>query len=177
MYLVVSEEALLSGRLRTSAREAFRVLKPCGGVLFVGQPATAEGVAQHLSDETLTDWMASGGMKDYELMRKRGLWVKLVRGALQGAGSWTHQYGDPGNIASSDDQLVKCPLGVLWYGEPGANKFPDRGDRNTAPLSINGRVFVQGVDLIEGKDLVMCFDAYNGLMYWEREIPGARPLF
>jgi len=25
----------------------------------------------------------------------------------------------------------------------------------------------------EDKELVMCFDAYNGLMYWEREIPGA----
>ncbi len=34
--LIVSEEALVTGRLEASAREAIRVLKPCGGVLFVG---------------------------------------------------------------------------------------------------------------------------------------------
>lgn len=172
--LVVSEEAVVSGQLRAPAKEAFRVLKPCGGVLLMGQPAGLAGATRRIDEETLRKWMAATGPEeDYELTRKDGTWVKLVRGPLTGAGDWTHQYGDPGNTASSDDQLVKCPLGVLWYGEPGANKFPSRHDRNAAPLSINGRVFMAGVNMQEGKHLVMCFDAYNGVMYWEREIPQA----
>jgi len=172
--LVVSEEAIVSGQLPASAEEVFRVLKPCGGVLFIGQPSPAAKIAQPLNEERLRKWLASGGIdKNWELIRRRGTWAKLVRGPLEGAGCWTHQYGDPGNTASSNDQLVKCPLGVLWYGDPGANKVPSRHLRNVAPLSINGRVFLQGVNMREDKELVMCFDAYNGVMYWQREIPGA----
>jgi len=182
--LVVSDEALVLGQLPASAKEALRVLKPCGGVLFIGQPPQAQGAGASPNEEGLAKWMASTGLgENIELIRRRGIWAKLVRGPLEGAGSWTHQYGDAGNTASSDDRLVKCPLGVLWYGEPGANRFPSRHLRNVAPLSINGRVFVQGADLTgqpgtnpSGKHLVMCFDAYNGVRYWQREIPGARRL-
>lgn len=147
--LIVSEEAVLRGKPPITTKEVWRVLKPCGGVLLVDRPAA----------------------------------VKLVRGPLQGAGSWTHQYGDAGNTGTSRDQLVKGPLGVLWYGEPGPGKAAPRHSRSVAPLSINGRVFKQGVKLTKtigkmyspnhGTELLMCFDAYNGVMHWEREIPGA----
>ncbi len=174
--LVVCDEAIASGRLRASAQEAYRVLKPCGGVLYIGQP-TGAYPWRRLSEKRLENWLhAADTEESFKVTSNRGTWAKLVRASLPGAGRWTHQYGNPGNTASSDDQVVKAPLGVLWYGEPGANKFPNRHDRNVAPLSINGRVFAQGVNLKEGKDLVMCFDAYNGVMYWEREIPGARRL-
>jgi hypothetical protein len=43
--------------------------------------------------------------------------ASLVReGAASGAGVWTHQYGNISNTIKSDDQLVKLPLGVLWFG-------------------------------------------------------------
>lgn len=161
--LIVSEEVLLSGRL-TAPATVLRMLKPCGGVVMIGEPQGAG----RLNASRLRQWLKASGVEGRpEVIRRNGTWVKLVRGALEGAGSWTHQYGEPGNTASSTDRLVKCPLGVLWYGAPGPGKVPSRHARNVAPLSINGRVYLQGINRI------MCFDAYNGLMYWEREIKGA----
>ena len=105
--------------------------------------------------------------EDAQVQTQNGAWATYVRGPLPGAGKWTHQHGDPGNTASSEDTFVKCPLEVLWYGKPGPSKVPSRHARNAAPLTINGRVYLQGINRI------MCFDAYNGFLYWEREIKGA----
>ncbi len=43
----------------------------------------------------------------------------------------------------------------------------ERHAQAAGPLSINGRLFVQG------QNVVMGYDAYNGLKLWEREIRGA----
>ena len=45
--------------------------------------------------------------------------------------------------------------------------MPSRHASNSSPLSIGGRMFVQG------ENVVMAYDAYNGLKLWERKIPGA----
>lgn len=162
--LVVSEEALVSGKLTASAEEAYRMLKPCGGVMLMGQPA---GAPNRLSEAALQSWVKSGNLKGCTITARQGVWARLDRGPIEGAGQWTHQYGDAGNTASSADTALECPLELLWYGEPGPDKVPSRHARNVAPLSIGGRVYLQGINRI------MCFDAYNGVMYWEREIQGA----
>ena len=100
-----------------------------------------------------------------------------MRGALPGAGSWTHQYAEPGNTTCSDDELVRCPLGVLWFGSPGPTRMAERHRRAAAPLGINGRLFILGegeADRIgAGENSIMAYDAYNGLKLWERRIRGA----
>ena len=37
-------------------------------------------------------------------------------GKLPGSSTWTHIYGNLANTIKSDDQLVKLPLGLLWFG-------------------------------------------------------------
>ncbi|MBU0608565.1 MAG: PQQ-binding-like beta-propeller repeat protein [Armatimonadetes bacterium] len=160
--LIVSEETLTTGELPTSQADITRHLKPCGGVLCLGQPGKAK-----VTRAALTGCISGDEMGKPKVSTTGGLWATWTRGPLPGAGQWTHQYGDPGNTASSADTALKCPLGVLWYGEPGPDKVPSRHAGNAAPLTINGRVYLQGINRI------MCFDAYNGLPYWERELPGA----
>jgi len=92
---------------------------------------------------------------------------KIVRGGLEGAGGWRGQYADAQNTACSEDKLVKGPLGVLWYGEPGPKRMVDRHDRGASPVSMDGRLFIQG------KEVIMAYDAYNGTRLWQRDIPGA----
>ncbi|MCD6351189.1 MAG: PQQ-binding-like beta-propeller repeat protein, partial [Armatimonadetes bacterium] len=162
--LIVSEEALHSGRVSLSASEAYRMLKPCGGIMLIGAPRGGPG---KLTATALRRWAAQGKLRGAEIVRKQGQWLKLARGPLPGAGAWTHQYAEPGNTACSDDIGVHAPLGVLWYGDPGPATVPSRHARNVAPLSIGGRVYLQGINRI------MCFDAFNGQMYWDREIQGA----
>jgi len=153
-----------SPRTEKAARELLRVVKPCGGVLMVG-PTGASGAVE--------SWRGAGKMETLESLRSPdgAAWRRLVRGRLSGAADWTHQYGNAGNTGSSADQAVAFPLRVLWYGDPGADKVTDRHRNNPAPLSLNGRVFLQGWDFTRNQHTLMCFDAYNGLMYWQRDMP------
>jgi outer membrane protein assembly factor BamB len=100
--------------------------------------------------------------------RKNGLaWRTFRRPGLEGAGGWTQQYGNPQNTACSSDELAKGPLGVLWFGEPGPQAMVERHAKAQSPLSMNGRLFIQG------EEVIMAVDAYNGTALWERRIPGA----
>lgn len=91
------------------------------------------------------------------------------RGALEGAGSWTHQFGNSGNTACSDDTIIKGPLGVLWFSSVGPDKMPGEKSRNPAPLYVGGRVYYRGQH-----SLLRCVDAYNGRIIWEARAPSFR---
>jgi len=86
-----------------------------------------------------------------------------TRGPLEGAGSWTHQYCDPANTNCSTDELVRGPLGMLWFSD---NDFemPSRHGRGPAPLYHRGRIFVEGLHGLRA------IDAYNGHVLWEFRI-------
>ncbi len=97
---------------------------------------------------------------------------RFVRPALEGAGSWTHMYGDAGQTANSHDQLLSGKTGdtieVQWFGLPGPDAMIDRLGRNQGPLSYRGRLFTQG------NNRLIVQDSYNGRILWSLEIPGLR---
>ena len=165
--LIVSDDLLVSGRPEGSPKELWRTLKPCGGVLYLGQESGAVSGENRLDPARLREWLAQAGGEKAEVSEEGGVWARLRRGPLEGAGQWTHHYADAGNTACSGDSLVKCPLDLLWYGPPGPDKVVNRHSQPTPPLSLDGRFFVQGYNL------VMAYDAYNGTFLWEREVPGA----
>ncbi len=88
-----------------------------------------------------------------------------VRGPLGGAGNWTHQYCDPANTNCSTDTLARRPLGMLWFTDFDF-QMPSRHGRGHAPLVLDGRLFVQGLDALR------CVDAYNGRTLWQYPLPG-----
>ena len=166
--LTVSESLLHTGDLPEITDELVHKIKPCGGVVCLGWPANAPGPAQQLDAAKLRQWMDELGLGECRVDETGGLWATLERGKLPGAGEWTHQYAEPGNSTCGNDKLVKCPMRVLWYGDPGPDKMLSRHQRGTGPLSVNGRL------LMQGNEWVMCYDAYNGLKYWEHKVPGAK---
>lgn len=91
---------------------------------------------------------------------------------LPGAGQWTHQYGDAANSSNSRDTLGGAggtgDMMVQWLGRPGGNFGIDRNPRMPAPLSVNGRLFHQGMNKL------VAVDMYNGSILWLHEIPGLR---
>lgn len=180
--LIVSDDMLISGHIPGSpeerkrmAREICRVLKPCGGVVYMGQPekVAALWAGRRLKAEELREWLYAAkitdlpGFNGFQILENAGVWVKIDRSSLPGAGGWTQQYANPGNTACSDDRLVRYPLDILWFGEPGPTRMLSRHAGGIAPLSINGRFFV------EGENVIMAYDAYNGTKLWERNIEGA----
>ncbi len=149
--LVVDEAALAGAPPSVTAAEAFRVTKPCGGIAFI--KATADEL-RALEQQGAT-W------------RRHGEMARITRGPIPGSRDWTHNYATPANTYSSEDPHVKGPFGVLWYGEPGPRKRIERHAAAPLPLVVNGTFFTIGYDL------VIAYDAYNGVPYWERKIPGA----
>ena len=94
---------------------------------------------------------------------KPGSMEKQIRGKLPGAGDWTHIYSNPANTINSNDELVKGPLGMLWFRDSDF-EMPSRHGRGVAPLYSKGRLFVQG------NHGVRAYDAYNGHILWEYHI-------
>ena len=88
-----------------------------------------------------------------------------VRKPRNGAGKWTHQYADAGNTLCGTDTLVRAPLEVLWFDNPGV-RMPDRHGRGHSPISDGTRIFVMGLDSLAAIDI------HNGRMLWEQKLPG-----
>ena len=87
------------------------------------------------------------------------------RGPLEGAGEWTHQYASAANPGASTDEVVRGPLGMLWFAD-NTLEMPSRHGRGPSPLFWNGFLFVEGIDGLRA------FDAYNGTLIWEYPLPG-----
>ena len=96
---------------------------------------------------------------------KPGAMTAKERGELKGAGQWTHQYADPANTANSGDELIRGPLGMLWFSDL-KQAMTQRHGRGPAPL------FNKGVLYSEGLDELIAVDAYNGHRIWCYSVPG-----
>jgi len=165
--LIVSDDILISGKINCDPNEMFRVLKPFGGVAYFGQPENVNKKFTPIEIEPFLKWMKQSPAPEPVVSQENGIWIKSVRGKLEGAGSWTHQYSNTQNTSCSDDKLVNYPFGVLWFGEPGPEKMVERHARAAAPVAMDGRLFVQG------ENVIMAYDSYNGIKLWERNIQGA----
>ena len=97
------------------------------------------------------------------------LYAIIEKKPYETAGKWTHQYGLANNTAfggeglwgSTDTEDFK----VQWLGRPGPRFQTDRNGRKPSPLSVAGKMFVQG----NGR--IVAVDAYNGSILWSKSIP------
>ena len=164
--LIVSEHMIAHGECIGSAAEMFRVLRPSGGIAYLGQPA---GAPSELTESELEAWLDMASLTYTTTDDSNGVWSKVVRDPLPGAGEWSQEYANPTNSANSGDTLEGATsvndLEVQWIGRPGADAMMDRNPRKPAPLSTNGRLFTQGLNRIIAQD------AYNGAILWSLEIP------
>ncbi len=162
--LIVSDEALQTGKLPVAPGKTFRVLRPDGGILALALPA------DKLDPEQLKKWNRPSlvNFKSEESGDIALVWTR--RPALDGAGEWTHTYAEPGNTACSGDKIVKGKMALQWFGRPGPRRMIDRHHRNVPPLFKAGRLFAPG------DNIVYAVDAYNGTIEWLVEVPNSRRL-
>ena len=142
-----------------SAEQLYRVLRPYGGRARI--PIAADDEA---SRNAAVSWLKRGKVPQDEIKATKGA-VQVVRGPLPGAGDWTHQYASAARTGCSDDQRVRLPLRLLWFGEPGPDRLITRHWGGPAPLCVSGRMFVIG------QRSLMATDAYNGRQLWRRDLP------
>jgi len=165
--LIVSERVLTAGECPGTAAEAARLLRPGGGVLCLGQPASAP---KKVSMKALTGWLETAAAKPAVTADANGVWARYTRPPFNGIGVWSHQYGTAANCAYGGESLggarTAAELSVQWVGRPGPRYQLDRSGRKPSPLSTNGRLFCQG------RERVLALDAYNGTILWSLEVPG-----
>ncbi|HEY2572939.1 MAG TPA: PQQ-binding-like beta-propeller repeat protein [Verrucomicrobiaceae bacterium] len=166
--LIVSDTLLLTGELPGSPADIARRLKPVGGTMCFELPEVAPEEIKSKAKSNIAAFLASTKLgEENARIEVTASGSRLVRAALPGAGAWSHEYGTAGNTSSNDDQRIKGGLSVLWYGDPGPEKMVNRHYGAVGPLSVNGRLFIQG------DETVMAYDAYNGTQLWEVANPGA----
>ena len=133
----------LNGRILNS-------LRPYGGTVYL--PAN-KGTQKLINASKIENLKIE--LRDDFIIAKR-------EGRLPGSGSWTHQAADSANTMVSKDTLPQTPLGLLWFGGPSNTAVLPRHGHGPAPQVINGRLF------IEGKDMLRAVDVYTGRLLWER---------
>jgi len=138
-------------------RAVFRTLRPYGGTAWL--PMDAQEV-RRLAEEAQLQSARVEPLDAGESL--------LVRaGALPGAADWTHQYGDAGNSVVSKDQVVKLPLGLLWFGNgPPNDEVLPRHGHGPSPQVAAGRSFIEGADMLRAVDI------YTGRLLWQKQLPG-----
>jgi outer membrane protein assembly factor BamB len=159
--LVVSETADADSLLNKVSAEALaKTLRPYGGALCLTKGT--------VSPERFATWTARAKVDGSETGRS-GSWLTWRRvGALPGTTSWTHESSDAARSYHSKDQLVKAPLGVLWYGDGpgyGFNKHKDYG-HGVKPQVTGGRMFAFKISSAE----LHAVDVYTGRVMWKRSI-------
>ncbi|MBC8181486.1 PQQ-binding-like beta-propeller repeat protein [candidate division KSB1 bacterium] len=83
------------------------------------------------------------------------------KGGLEGSDNWTHQYGDITNTVKSDDDLVKMPLGILWFGGNSNLDVLPRHGHGPPEQVVDGRLIIEGMKTISARDV------YTGRVLWK----------
>ncbi|MBW7992518.1 MAG: PQQ-binding-like beta-propeller repeat protein [Planctomycetes bacterium] len=155
---LLTEAGLYGTRVTVLQRDLAKTKLPnCFANLIVSGASVKEG-GDYLPEKEINRILRPYGGS--ACLGKPGEMQLTVRGGLEGAGNWTHQYADPANTSCSPDELIRGPLGVLWFTD---NDFemPSRHGRGPAPLCLDGRLFVEGLHGLRA------IDAYNGHVIWE----------
>ena len=111
-------------------------------IYFANLIVSARSISRPLSDAARLE--ANRSLRPYGgvlATGKPGNMNIFTRGPLEGAGEWTHQYGNPGNTANSADELVSGPLGMLWFADL-EQAMTQRHGRGPAPLFKNGILYL-----------------------------------
>jgi len=123
------------------AKELYRVLRPCGGVMCFPDVKADEA----------RRFLEGAAIPDAEISGTSGM-LTVTRGKLPGAFDWDSK--------ERLDTRVKWPLKLSWFGGPGVAFKTE----NAGPLAAEGRIFQVGANH------VVAVDAYNGATLWSRHV-------
>lgn len=163
--LMVSED-LQAGRIEMGpalVRKAFHSLRPYGGMACLDLRLKDRGHFLKLIGEL--------GLANAKVKESSGQVTLSREGALPGSANWTHEHADAANTRVSKDQMVKAPLGILWFGGSSNEGILPRHGHGPQPQVVDGRL------IIEGTDMLRAMDIYTGRVLWEASLPGIGKMY
>lgn len=156
--LIVSEDLKSSGfNKKGFIKSVFKTLRPYGGIacLPVGKEKQSAFITR----------VKAKKLANAEVKQAEGFILLSREGSLPGSADWTHQYADSGNTCVSKDEIVKAPLGLLWFGGLSNKKILPKHGMGPSEQVVNGRLF------IEGPNIIRAVDVYTGRLLWEKSLP------
>ncbi len=129
-------------------------VRPYGGLLWIPLAGDEQSKIAQLLQEGLLDRA--------KLVASPSRLLVIREDALPGSAPWTHQNGNIANTIKSDDQRVKLPLGVLWFGGNSNMDILPRHGHGPPPQVIGGRQIIQGINSLSARDV------YTGRVLWKR---------
>ncbi|MBI5724091.1 MAG: PQQ-binding-like beta-propeller repeat protein [Planctomycetes bacterium] len=162
LVVVDNLEAALGAGL--SLKEIIRVLAPNGIACLGGRDGESE--------KTLPDLLRKSGIEGSKIVRENGVWAVFAKPRPETMDEWTHFEHDAGRTSISLDRSVGVPLSLQWLA---GGHWPDLEFSGSGAgvgfTSANGRNFYwYNITGRAGISRLICRDAYNGLLLWEKEI-------
>jgi len=156
--LMVCEDPAAAGIEANKAflEQAYPLLRPYGGAACFLSPHGSK----------LAEIASQTQLAGAETKISGNVAMLARKGALPGAGNWTHEHADASNTRVSKDKLVKAPLGILWFGGPSHDEILPRHGHGPQPQVIDGRLIIEGVDVMRAVDI------YTGRLLWQTRLPG-----
>lgn len=136
-------------------QSVYNSVRPYGGVLQL--LADAEQLPR------LQQQVAAVSLEQAEVSVSAAAVVVRRVGALPGSADWTHQHGNIANTIKSDDQRVRLPLGILWFGGSSNTDVLPRHGHGPPEQVVGGRLIIQGMNSLSARDV------YTGRVLWKRE--------
>ncbi len=133
-------------------------MRPYGGVAYFGASSGDLEAMRQVAEAAAVD-QVSVAIRGDALFAQRA-------GPLTGAGSWSHQYHDSASTLVSEEERVRLPLGILWFGGPNNHNILPRHAGGPRPHVAAGRVVYLGVETVGARCV------YTGRQLWVREFPG-----
>lgn len=130
-------------------------MRPYGGKAWIG------GLAQTDRDR-LCRAAEEASLSGLEVREIGDALILSREGPLPGSASWTHHLGDISQSGKSNDDLVKLPLGLLWFGGNTHDDVLPRHGHGPSPQVIGGRLFIQGLNCMSARDV------YTGRVLWKK---------
>jgi len=137
----------------------YAVTRPFGGKIWIEGPV--DKLAEY--SESINKG-AYEGMKIEKDSENRLLLTRA--GPPKGSSNWTHQYGSMANTIKSDDELVKLPLGILWFGGNSNMDVLPRHGHGPPEQIMDGKLIIEGMNSISARDV------YTGRVIWKTEFTG-----
>ncbi|GAB1452197.1 hypothetical protein MASR2M47_22530 [Draconibacterium sp.] len=152
---IVTDPYYIEGGDKDVMEQVYEITRPYGGqVVLLAKGANQEQLIKTLGELDLAN-ATTQKEQDFLMITRTG--------QLPGASPWTHNNGNIANTIKSDDQLVKAPLGILWFGGNSNLDVLPRHGHGPGEQVIDGRLIIQGTNSISARDV------YTGRTLWKRE--------
>ncbi len=172
--IIVADDYQMLESRGLSVNELFRVLTP-RGVVFLGDSSTSSA-STPMWVARIKSELAAAGMKDIQLIKDKGIWLKATKPWPPDIDEWTHFLHGPDGNPVANDRIVAPPKHYQWISEPLWLRSHESDSSIKTLVTARGRLFyiadeapisLLGDHSLPDKWFLTARDGFNGVLLWK----------